>query len=280
MAGRAREWFVSLPRPKTAPAAALVATEAWLVSRGLLGRSMFGEESRGDVITPPLGVEVEETRQTDNQTGQVLMRRNSWNEVVGDDTIHIEVTSRSGHEIEVAFWQFPNRRPGCEMFRWELYDGGLTLQSRFWRHRNAPPRPVGARSLPVDLYPDAIPWMALLRVLDAPREGAAGTLNQQITPQSYVAQNVRAGGIERIRVSAGDFSALEVTAQVDVATILPNWPRFVLQVIKPVVPSNTLYFQATPPHRLLKQEGPTFVGGPVVTTELVRFYDAAPSSSI
>ena len=31
-------------------------------------------------------------------------------------------------------------------------------------------------------------------------------------------------------------------------------------------------FEATPPYRLLKQEGATFVGGPEVTTELIRFY--------
>jgi hypothetical protein len=29
-----------------------------------------------------------------------------------------------------------------------------------------------------------------------------------------------------------------------------------------------------PPHRLLKQEGTTFVGGPEVTTELIRYYIA------
>jgi hypothetical protein len=27
-----------------------------------------------------------------------------------------------------------------------------------------------------------------------------------------------------------------------------------------------------PPYRLLKHEGPTFLGGPEVTTELIRFY--------
>jgi hypothetical protein len=55
---------------------------------------------------------------------------------------------------------------------------------------------------------------------------------------------------------------------------MPNWPRLVLHVIKPVVPKNTLYFEATAPHRLLKQQGTTFVGGPEVTTELIRFYIA------
>jgi len=75
-------------------------------------------------------------------------------------------------------------------------------------------------------------------------------------------------------VPAGKFSALKVTAQVDVATMMPNWPHFILHVIKPAVPKDTLYFQSTAPFRLLKQEGPIFVGGPEVTTELIRFYVA------
>ena len=55
---------------------------------------------------------------------------------------------------------------------------------------------------------------------------------------------------------------------------MPNWPRFVLHVLKPFVPKVTLYFESTPPYRLLKQRRSTFVGGPEVTTELTRFYTA------
>jgi len=273
---------VGLRASETAPSTAAGATDAWLVSRGLLGSAMFGEQSRRDMITPPSGVEVDETRQTENQTGQVLMQLKSWNEMVGDDTIHIEMTTLPSHQYEVAFWLFPNHRPGCAMFQWALYDDGRALQSRFWRNDSVP-RLAGARNLPVDLDPDAIPWMALLRVLDAPREGAGGTLNQQITPYSYVGQEVSAKGIEQISVPAGSFSALKLTAQVDMATMMPNWPRFILNIIKPFVPKNTLYFEAMPPYRLLKQDGPTFAGGPEVTTELIRFYiaevePAAPST--
>lgn len=266
-------WPVAAPSAsETAPSTTANATDAWLVSRGLLGSAMFGEQSRRDMIAPPSGVEVDETRQTENQTGQVLKQLKSWNEIVGDDTIHIEVTTLPSHQYEVAFWLFPNHRQGCEMFQWALYDGGRALQSRFWRNDAA--QMARAHNLPIDLYPDAVPWMAFLRVLDAPREGADGRLNQQITPYSYVGQEVLAKGTEPISVPAGSFSALKVTAQVDVATMMPNWPRFVLHMIKPVVPKNTLYFQAMPPYRLLKQEGPTLVGGPEVTTELVRFYAA------
>jgi hypothetical protein len=249
-------------------------TDAWLVARGLIGRGMVGEQSGLNAMTPPFGVEVDETRQTENRTGQLVMQAKSWNETIGDDTVHIEVTTLAGHQFEVGFWLFPNRRQGCTMYQWTLYDHGRALQSAFWRNDAAVLRMAGAVDLPHDLYPDAVPWVAFLRALEAPQAGAEGILNQQITPYSYVGQDVSAKSIERITVPAGTFSALKVIARVDIATIMPNWPRFVLHVIKPVIPSNTLYFAAAPPYRLLKQEGATFVGGPEVTTELIRFYIA------
>jgi hypothetical protein len=248
------------------------ATDAWLVTRGLIGHGMIGENSGSDMMTPPPGSEVDETRQTENRTGEVLTQAKSWNELVADDTIHIEVTTLSAYQFEVAFWLFPNHRQGCTMYQWTLYDHGRALQSAFWRNDATVLRLAGAADLPHDLYPDSIPWVAFLRVLDAPRDGAEGTLHQQITPYSYVGQEVSARGTEQISVPAGSFSALKVTAQVDIATVMPNWPRFILHVIKPVVPKNTFYFESTPPYRLLKQEGVTFVGGPAVTTELIRFY--------
>ncbi len=257
------------------------AMDAWLVARGLIGRGMIGEQSGADLMTPVSGAEVEETRQTEDQTGQVLMQVKLWNETVGDSTIHIEVTTLSSYQFEVSFWLFPNPRQGCTMYQWTLYDHGRALQSAFWRNDAPVLRLAGAPNLPHDLYPDAVPWMAFLRVLDAPREGGEGALHQQITPYSYVGQNVVAKGIEQISVPAGSFSALKVTAQVDIATVMPNWPRFVMHVVQPVVPKNTLYFQATAPYRLLKQQGATFVGGPEVTTELIRFYVAgAPPAAV
>jgi hypothetical protein len=254
------------------------AVDSWLTARGLIGRARFSQQS-GGLTTPPPGVEVDETRQSVNQTGQELMRVKSWNEAEGGDTVHIEVSTLPDNQYEVAFWLFPNHRPGCTMFQWTLFENGRALQSRFWRD-DARPRLAGAPDLPNYLYPDAIPWMAFLRVLDAPREGAQGTLNQQITPYNFVGQEVSVGRIEQLTVPAGSFSALKVTARVDVATMLPNWPHFILHVIKPAVPSDTLYFESTAPFRLLKQQGPIFVGGPEVTTELVRFYTAGSQPGI
>ena len=246
--------------------------DAWLVKRGLLGRAMIGEQSGGNIMTAPPGVEVDETRQTENHTGELVTSTKSWNEMVDDFIVHIEITTLSTNQFEIAFWLFPNHRKGCSMYHWTLYDRGRLSQSAFWRNDATLLHLAGAPDLPHDLYPDSVPWSAFLRVLSAPREGAEGMLDQQITPYSYVGQEVVVKGPERITVPAGTFSALKLTAQVNIATIMPNWPRFVLSVIKPVVPKNTLYFDSQPPYRLLKQQGTTFVGGPEVTTELIRFY--------
>jgi hypothetical protein len=266
-----REDVVLTPSTESSAGGAI---DSWLVARGLIGKAMISEESGDEIMTPPPGTEVDETQQTANLTGEVLNQVKSWNEIKDDDTIHIEVTTLSTYQFEVAFWLFPNHRKGCTMYKWTLYDHGRALQSAFWRNDAAVLRLAGAADLPHDLYPDSVPWVAFLRVLSAPHEGAEGMLHQQITPYSYVGQEVWAAGSEQVSVPAGTFSGLKVSAKVDITTIMPNWPRFVLQVIKPVIPKNTLYFEAVPPYRLLKQEGTTFVGGPEVTTELIRFYTA------
>jgi hypothetical protein len=266
-----REDVVLTPSTESSAGGAI---DSWLVARGLIGKAMISEESGEEIMTPPPGTEVDETQQTANLTGEVLNQVKSWNEIKDDDTIHIEVTTLSTYQFEVAFWLFPNHRKGCTMYKWTLYDHGRALQSAFWRNDAAVLRLAGAADLPHDLYPDSVPWVAFLRVLSAPHEGAEGMLHQQITPYSYVGQEVWAAGSEQVSVPAGTFSGLKVSAKVDITTIMPNWPRFVLQVIKPVIPKNTLYFEAVPPYRLLKQEGTTFVGGPEVTTELIRFYTA------
>ena len=258
--------------------------DAWLVTRGLIGRARFAEQSGPGTMTPPSGVEVDETRQSVNSTGQELKQVKAWNEIVGEDTVHIEVSTLPDRQYEIGFWLLPSHRAGCTMFQWTLFGNGRALQSRFWRS-DARPKLTGAPDLPSYLYPDAVPWMAFLRVLDAPNvpsEGAVGTLNQQLTPYNYVGQDVTVGRVENVTVPAGSFSAFKVTAQVDVATMMPNWPRFILHIIKPAVPKDTLYFDSTAPYRLLKQEGPIFIGGPEVTTELVRFYTvgAPPVSTV
>src|SRR5271163_3209242 len=67
------------------------AMDAWLVTRGLIGSAMVSEQSGTDRITPPPGIEVDETRQIANLTGEVVNQVRSWNETKDDDTIHVEV---------------------------------------------------------------------------------------------------------------------------------------------------------------------------------------------
>lgn len=259
--------------PDAAAGAPSATVESWLVARGLMRRRMVRTEAGAGMLKPPPGVEVDVTRQFESAGGQELMRIKSWNESVADDSIHIEVTTLPSHQREVGFWVFPKNRGGCAMFGWTLYDNGRPLKSTFWRDDPAL-RLAGAANLPPDLYPDAIPPIAFLRALGAPRDGAQGILHQQLTPYSYVGQNVWASGVETLTVPAGGFSALKVTAQADVGTLMPNWPSFVLHVIRPFVPKNVIYFQSTPPYRLLREQGTAFVGGPEVTTELLRYYTA------
>ncbi|MGH7908037.1 MAG: hypothetical protein ACREP6_15540, partial [Candidatus Binataceae bacterium] len=256
----------------------LVAT---LSSRGLLGEKTLKSQPGPNSIEPPKKAEVDETVVRNSQTGQELMRVKSWNENLDGNILHIEVTTMPTRQYQIAFWLFPPDGDGCKIFGLTMYGpAGKPLKSSFWR--NDPGlKLAGGAAFPADLYPNAIPGIAFLRTLPTPRPGAAGVLNQQLTPYSYVSQDVSAISKQNVSVPAGKFSALRVDAQARVQSLLPSWPGFVLHIVQPFVPKSTLYFESAPPYRLLKREGATSLGGPETESELVRYYiaGAKPANS-
>ncbi|MGH7934127.1 MAG: hypothetical protein ACREQN_13330 [Candidatus Binataceae bacterium] len=246
--------------------------ERQLADRGLIG---LGSSEGMDSVVPPVGVEVDETVQTAKNSGVVISRTKAWNEELDGDTLQIEVTSFPSRQHQIAFWLLPPDSHGCKMFGRTMYDThGRALKSEFWRNDQGL-KITGAADFPSDLYPEAVPAVALPRVLDdSMSNGAAGTLNQQITPYGYVDLQVRVKDAEEIETPAGKFSAVKVNSQADVATLLPTWPHFLLRVVGPFIPHTTYYFQTQAPYRLLREEqaGTPFIGGPEATTELVRYY--------
>jgi ABC-type phosphonate transport system ATPase subunit len=56
--------------PPTTESSSGGSIDAGLIARGLLGHAMFGEQSSGGLMTPPSGVEVDETRQSVLSGGQ------------------------------------------------------------------------------------------------------------------------------------------------------------------------------------------------------------------
>ena len=118
-------------------------TEAWLGTRGLMGQTMTGGQPGPNMIKPPAGVEVDETVQRANQTGQEMLRIRSWNEAAGDNLLHIESTSLPARQYRVAFWILPRQQRGCAVFGETMYDeGGRALKSVFLAQR---PGPQGCR---------------------------------------------------------------------------------------------------------------------------------------
>lgn len=251
--------------------------EKALEARGLLGSGMVAAP---DKITPPYGVEVDETVQTSRTTGEVISRTRGWAERMGADRLQIEVTSFPSGQSQVEFWLLPHKKNGCVMFGRTMYDHvGRPLKVEFWRDDNDL-KITGAEDFPPDLYPNAVPAVALPRVLNSLQAGAKGVINQQITPYGYVDLRVRVAGTELVDVPAGKFSATEVDSQPNVATLMPSWPSFLLHIVSPFIPRTTYYFQSQPPYRLLRKEqrGTPFVGGPEATTELVSYYIAGSTA--
>ncbi len=264
--------------------AAIIATSApqadtaerRLQQRGLIGDHRAQRDRR---IKPPTGTEVYETVEAATG-GQVMSRSTSWSEPLDSDMLWIEVTDYPSRQHRVSFWVLSGKSRGCAMYGRTMYSqDGRRLQSEFWRNDRAL-KITGAADFPSDLYPSAVPAMAMPHVLDPLHDGDRGTLSQQITPYGYVDLDlsVRSGG--KLTVPAGQFATCQVTSQADVAKLLPNWPHMLLRVVNPFIPATTYYFQCTPPYRFLKkeQQGSPFVGGPEAVTELVRYYTAGSAA--
>ena len=268
----------SAVRSQTDRAIDISSVESLLASRGLLSSGFAGRTS---TIEPPTGTEVDETVQTAKQDGKTISRMRSWTEELNNSALHIEVTSFPTRQSQVAFWVLPDKSPGCSIFGRTMYDTNhRALQSEFWRN-DSQLKITGSADFPSDLYPEALPALALLRAIDFTRPGSSGRIDQQISPYGFVDQQVTVKESNPLQVPAGRFAAVRVDSQPNASSILPTWPRFMLGVVTPFLPQSTYYFQAAPPHRLLRKEqaGTPFIGGPEAVTELVRYYIAGATAS-
>jgi hypothetical protein len=258
---------------QAARASATDSIERVLAARGLLGNNLATSAA---TIEPPSGTEVDETVQTAKQDGKTISRTRSWTERLDNDALHVELTRFPTSQSQVAFWVLPNDSGGCLMFGRTMYDrNGRPLQSEFWRN-DRQLRITGAADFPTDLYPEALPAVALLRVIDFAHQDVLGKIDQQVSPYGFVDQQVTIKDSAPIEVPAGRFAAVRVDSAPNASSILPSWPSFTLGVVSRFLPQTTYFFQADPPHRLLRKEqaGTPFIGGPEATTELVRYYVA------
>jgi hypothetical protein len=253
--------------------------EQELASRGLLGRHLV---ATAGAIDPPTGTEVDETVQISKQEHKTISNTRSWTEELNNNNVlHVELTSFPSKQSQVAFWVLPHDSGGCAMFGRTMYDAnGHPLQSEFWRN-DRELKITGSANFPSDLYPEAVPAIALVRAVGSMQQGASGKINQQLSPYGFVDLQVTVESSAQLEVPAGRFAALKVDSQPNVSTILPSWPRFTLGVVRPFLPQTTYYFEAESPHRLLRKEqaGTPFIGGPEATTELLRYYIAGSTAS-
>jgi hypothetical protein len=258
--------------------AAAESIESMLTARGLVASNFSAIPA---TIEPPNGAEVDETTQTAKADGKTISQSRSWTEKLDRNALHIELTTFPDKQSQVAFWVLPDDSPGCSVFGRTMYDNhGRPLQSEFWRN-DRQLKITGAADFPPDLYPEALPAIALARAVDFTRQGASGRINQQLSPYGFVDQTITVKDSYQLQVPAGRFTAVKIESQPNASSVLPAWPRFTLGAVSPFLPTTIYYFQADPPHRFLRKEQPgtPFIAGPAGVTELVRYYIAGSGAT-
>jgi hypothetical protein len=251
-----------------------------LGSRGLLA---YNSSPAPRSIEPPAGAEVDETAQTAKSDRKIMARTRAWTEELNRaNTLHVEVTSYPSGQSQVAFWVLPRHSRGCTIFGRTMYSSsGTALKSEFWRNDHELKITGGCGFSLGSLSRSGACNRFAARSGCGPR-GGSGKINQQVSPYGFVDMQISVENSEPLEVPAGRFAAVRFASQPVVSSILPSWPRFTQQMVSPFMPQSTYYFEAAPPHRLLRMEnaGTTFIGGPEATTELVRYYIAAPSATV
>jgi hypothetical protein len=240
--------------------------EKLLQARGL------SQDVRPEQVFPPNGTEVDDYLQEAAGSGDEMLRVTEWQEQLGNNDLDLQVVRFPSGQSLFWYWVLRRRGRGCLIFGQSGYSHmGRKVLGNYWTDdpdMNIP----GAARFPSDLYPSAgIPPLAFLRALDSPDPKSSGAVNQQITPYAFTSLDVWSDRVEQITVPAGTFQALRLTMRVNPKSILPSWPGFLLDLVRPLLPENVFYFDSQPPHRFLKAEGVTSIGGPQTVTELMGY---------
>jgi hypothetical protein len=270
-----RDTYLTAGAVRTVALGGPAGLEDRLRQRGLLGGD---DRVRERDMQPPQGVEIREYEQRLKSSGELMFKIRGWDEPIEGGSMHVELTSFTTGRWR-AFWiSPPNLRDGCKMEGLVGYNAaGRAIQGDFWRNDPAL-RVAGAPDFPTALFPDSAPADFFFRVLDSARVGATGTLNQQIGTFSYVGLDNWITGIERVKVPAGEFDAFKTVMRVNLRTVAPWIPGFLVPVLEPFMPKNSFYFQTAPPYRFVLSEGSPGFQAPETTTRLVRYYIAGANS--
>lgn len=257
-----------------AGAASLSAEMDILRARGLVSTTAETDTAPAAIPSPLPGTEVRvyKAGREDKALDASMIE---WEERAGDDILAFLILGRDGAR-QVSYWLLPADSIGCLIYSYRIIDpSGHVIRSAFWQRTDLIKTADGG-DFPVSLYPfgpnGGMPPGEVIRAIGNPQSGATATMYTQFTPDGFVILDSWVDGTEEITTTAGKFDAVRIVMRPNVRSFLPSWPGFILKTFQPFLPRETFYFEAHPPYRFLEYRGVPGASGPVMKSEIVRYY--------
>jgi len=251
-----------------------------LASRRLIGGAVGDLRAGARVPDPAEGASVTEIAANLAGGGDQAARALMWEEPIAGRKTEFMVTTAPGGQRLFQYWIL---RPGggCDLYESVVFskDGQLVTQD-FWRYDRDALRITGAPDFPSDLFPNyGAPISAFYDSLGTANAGGTGTVNMAAGPYDFIVLDTWTEGYEKVDSTSGTINTIKVVMRADADSALKTWPRVFRAMAVPFFPKDYFYFNAEPPHQLVKFDGTIGYPAPRLDAQLQRTWVAGPSSA-
>jgi hypothetical protein len=248
-----------------------------LASRGLIGSAIGDVRADARIPDPAEGTSVSEIAANLASGGDQAAHAVMWEEVIAGHKAEFMVTTAAGGQQLFQYWIL-RAGGGCDLYESAVYSKDRRLVTQdFWRNDPDALKVAGAPEFPPDLFPNyGAPISAFFDSLGAAGADAAGKLDMEAGPYDYIVLDTWADGSEKIDTASGSIDTIKVVMRPDVDSALKTWPRIFRAMALPFIPKDYFYFNAQPPHQLVKFNGTIGYPAPRLDAQLLRTWIAGP----
>jgi len=256
--------------------------EDGLASRRLIGGAVGDLRASAQIPDPAEGTSVSEIAANLGKGGDQAARAVMWEEVIAGRKTEFMVTTAPGGQRLFQYWILRSGG-GCDLYESAVFskDGRLVTQD-FWRNDPEALKVTGAPDFPSDLFPNyGAPISAFydsLRTVES-GAGATGKVSMEAGPYDFIILDTWADGFEKVDLASGTINTIKVVMRADAESALKTWPRVFRAMAVPLIPKDYFYFNAQPPHQLVKFNGTIGYPAPRLEAQLLRTWVAGPGKA-
>jgi hypothetical protein len=248
-----------------------------LAARGLIGGAIGDVRADALIPDPAEGASVSEIAANLAGGGDQAAHAVMWEEEIAGHKAEFMVSTAPGGQKLFQYW-IMRAGGGCDLYESAVYskDGRLVTQD-FWRNDPEALKAAGAPEFPSDLFPNyGAPIGAFFDSLGAAGADAVGKLDMEAGPYDFVVLDSWADGFEKIETASGSMDTIKVVMRPNLDSALKTWPRVFRALALPFIPKDYFYFNAKPPHQLVKFNGTIGYPAPRLDAHLLRTWVAGP----